>query len=363
MRLVGGQRRGELGRDVLGQLADVGGLGAQLERSGLQAREVQQLGGELAQAVDLLAQLGQEGGACLLVELLVLEQLQEAAEREDRRAQLVRRGGDEAPPRGLELGELALHGVERAGELAELVARAGLEARPEVALGHAPRGVLHPPHPAAEGLREQVAGEQRAEQRERAGDEHALADERRRGVDVLQRRRVDGDVVDPGLLRSRRREPQGQRRLGHAADVARLGPARHPPGARRLEGHGELQVADLALGGRVRGEVGLRPLGPAREAEQGDARARRVGRLAHALVEDLARERVLERVDDRARVLARDPAEGVELLVAHAGLQARGDAQVDAGDHHQRDGEEQQREAVGERSQLGLHYDSVSRKR
>ena len=156
---------------------------------------------------------------------------------------------------------------------------------PKSPCGHAAGGMLHAPDPAAERPREQVAGEQRAEQRERAGDEHALADERRRGVDVLQRRRVDRDVVDPGLLRARRREPQRQRRLGHAADVARLGPARDPPGARRLEGDGELQVADLALGGRVRGDVGLQPLGPAREAEQGDARARRVRRLAHARVE------------------------------------------------------------------------------
>src|SRR3954452_876254 len=123
MRLVSGERRGELGGHGLGQVADVGRLGTQLERAGLQAREVQQLGRQLAQAGDLLAQLTQEGRARLLVELLVLEQLQEAAEREYRRAQLVGCGGDEAPPGGLELGELALHRVERARELAELVAR------------------------------------------------------------------------------------------------------------------------------------------------------------------------------------------------------------------------------------------------
>src|SRR5215212_3966961 len=124
MRLVRGERRRELSGHGPGQVADVGRFGAQLERSRLQAREVQQLGRQLAQAVDLLAQLAQEGRARLLVELLVLEQLQEAAEREDRRAQLVRRGGDEAPPSGLELGELALHRVQGARELAELVARA-----------------------------------------------------------------------------------------------------------------------------------------------------------------------------------------------------------------------------------------------
>jgi hypothetical protein len=54
----------------------------------------------------------------LLVELLVLEQLEEAAEREDRRAQLVRRLSDELLARAVEPRELALHVVER-------VARAG----------------------------------------------------------------------------------------------------------------------------------------------------------------------------------------------------------------------------------------------
>src|SRR3954467_10814169 len=117
MRLVGGERRGELGGNGLGQIAEVVRLGTKPKRAGLQAGEVQQLGRQLAQAIDLLAQLAQEGRARLLVELLVLEQLQEAAEREDRRAQLVRGGGDEAPAGGLELGELTLHRVQRAGEL------------------------------------------------------------------------------------------------------------------------------------------------------------------------------------------------------------------------------------------------------
>ncbi len=47
--------------------------------------------------------------------VVVLEQLDEAAEREDRRAQLVRRGGDERLARRLELGQLALHVVEGQG--------------------------------------------------------------------------------------------------------------------------------------------------------------------------------------------------------------------------------------------------------
>ena len=89
--------------------------------------------------VDLLAQLGEELRARLGVEVLVLEQLEEPAEREDRRAQLVRRGRDEALARGVELGELALHVVERDRELAELVVAVDREARGEVAARDAAR--------------------------------------------------------------------------------------------------------------------------------------------------------------------------------------------------------------------------------
>ena len=85
-------------------------------------------------------------------------------------------------------------------------------------------------HPVAERPREQVAGEQRAEQRERAGDEHALADERRRGVDVLQRRRIDRDVEDAGLLR-----PGGVSHSGSAASATRPTlPASVPRATRRV---------------------------------------------------------------------------------------------------------------------------------
>ena len=79
-------------------------LGAQLDRAGLQAREVQQVGRQLAQARRPARAPGRRKPAPrLLVELLVLEQLEEAAEREDRRAQLVRGGRDEPPARGVQL--------------------------------------------------------------------------------------------------------------------------------------------------------------------------------------------------------------------------------------------------------------------
>ena len=138
--VVRGERGRELAGDLARELAHVGRLGPQLERAGLQPREVEQLGRELAHARDLAAQLGEELGARLLVELLVLQQLEEAAEREDRRAQLVRRGRDELLARRVEPRELALHVVERGRELAELVVRVGLDRVGEVAARDLARG-------------------------------------------------------------------------------------------------------------------------------------------------------------------------------------------------------------------------------
>ena len=98
------------------------GSGAQLERPGLEPGEVEQVGGQLAAGASTCSRIWREELAPrLLVEVLVLEQLEEAAEREDRRAQLVRGGGDEALARVSSSRELALHLVERRGELAELV--------------------------------------------------------------------------------------------------------------------------------------------------------------------------------------------------------------------------------------------------
>ena len=89
----------------------------------------------MREPLDLLAHLLEEAPARLLVELLVLEQLDEAAEREDRRAQLVRGGRDELLARAIELRELALHLVEGDRELAELVVGVDRDRVREVARG------------------------------------------------------------------------------------------------------------------------------------------------------------------------------------------------------------------------------------
>ena len=73
MSVVLGERRLELARHRPRQLADVDLFGAQLERPRFQPREVQEVDGELAQALDLILQLLDEPPAVLGLELLVLQ--------------------------------------------------------------------------------------------------------------------------------------------------------------------------------------------------------------------------------------------------------------------------------------------------
>ena len=89
------ERRRELGGDALGELADVGRLGAQLERAASSRDRSSSSVASLRRRSTCSRSWSRNGRARLLVEVLVLEQLEEAAEREDRRAQLVRGGGDE----------------------------------------------------------------------------------------------------------------------------------------------------------------------------------------------------------------------------------------------------------------------------
>ena len=111
-------------------------------RAGVELGEVEQVGGELGQAVDLLAHRAHELGPLLGARVLLFEQLDEAAEAEDRRAQLVRGVGDELLAGAVELGEAALHLVEGAGELAELAGGGDRDRRLEVAVGDFASGVL-----------------------------------------------------------------------------------------------------------------------------------------------------------------------------------------------------------------------------
>src|SRR5919106_2960192 len=111
----------ELGGDLPGHFSQVNLLPLDLDHVGIQAREVEQVDGQLLESLDLSAHLGDEllslGGA----RSLRLEQLDETAQGEDRRPQLVRGVCDELLAGAVETGEPPLHVVEAAGELSDLV--------------------------------------------------------------------------------------------------------------------------------------------------------------------------------------------------------------------------------------------------
>ena len=188
----------------------------------------------------------------LRVELLVGEQLEEAAEREDRRAQLVRGGRDEALARGVELGQLTAHVVQRARQLPDLVLAVDREAGAEVPCGDAPGAGLHGADPPGQPPRHEEAREQREQACGAAGDQDAAADDRDARLHVAQGAREDRDASDAppaAVLRVREGERQGD--LADPPVRPGLGAARLAAAGRRgLDGGREVQ-RDVALGGRV----------------------------------------------------------------------------------------------------------------
>ena len=138
---------------------------------GVELGEVEEVGGQLRQPLDLLAHRAHELGPLLGARVLVLEQLDEAAEAEDRRPQLVRGVGDELLAGAVELGQAALHFVEGAGQLPEL-ARVVVDrdAAAEVAVGDLAGRLLEPGDPAADDLGAVAADREGDDEREQAAD-------------------------------------------------------------------------------------------------------------------------------------------------------------------------------------------------
>ena len=143
--LRGGRR--ELRGDLARELPDVGRLGPQLERAGLQPREVQQLGGEVAHAVDLAADLLEE-----LARRVSSSRSSSASSSRNPPSEKIgvrsscEADGDELLARPVQARELGLHVVERGRELAELVVGVGADRLREVAGGHLARRPLEPLH-------------------------------------------------------------------------------------------------------------------------------------------------------------------------------------------------------------------------
>src|SRR3954471_153017 len=108
-------------RERVGEGDEVDPLALDRQAAGIEAREVEQLRGELRQAIDLLADGGAQLRLRLWIQLSICHQLEEAAKGEERGAQLVRRVGDEFPPRVLELGQALPHPLEGGSQLAKLI--------------------------------------------------------------------------------------------------------------------------------------------------------------------------------------------------------------------------------------------------
>ena len=104
-----------------GDSAEIDGRPLEMQVAGVEPGEIEELLGQFRQALDLLAHADEKLASRRLVELLVGEKLQVSPQGEERRAQLVRRVGDELAPGTLQLGQTLAHAVERAGQLAELV--------------------------------------------------------------------------------------------------------------------------------------------------------------------------------------------------------------------------------------------------
>ena len=193
----------------------------------VEAREVEQVGRELRQPLHLLAHRVEELAALLLGQPALGEQLEVAAERRQRRAQLVRGVRDERRPRALERLEAHAHLVERARELADLVLLAVDDRLAEGAVRDAVGGRAQARETPGERLRGQRAGEQRDREGECAAD-HEPALDGARPARWTSRSGASTSTTPSapwlrhGERRARRVRPLGETRDGRSWSLAQV---------------------------------------------------------------------------------------------------------------------------------------------
>ena len=231
-----------------------------------------------------------------VVGLLVLEQLDEAAEREDRRAQLVRGVGDELLAGAVEPREPPLHLVEGQRELADLVGGVDRDRRPRSrprrpARRRARAGAAAASAPAREEPGEQRRSRSRSRPRSgsgggsaprcprprRAGREHrdparlAAALERDRRLARCARRPPSRP---PSCAAPRRRRVRGRSTRGSIASSSNCESPTTKAGC-ELPGRTPSRVTRASVAGRRRGRAAA-----ARACETpASHRARQLGRL------------------------------------------------------------------------------------
>ena len=143
--------------------------------------EVEEIGGELGQTIDLRPRRREELAPCLLVEILVREELEEAGEREQRRAELVRCVCDELLAGAVELRELDAHAVERSGQLADLIGAVVDHGLVEGTFGDPVGGPLQPPESPRVQRGDGEAEHERDQQGRRRRVQQSPLDELHRG--------------------------------------------------------------------------------------------------------------------------------------------------------------------------------------
>jgi hypothetical protein len=183
--------------------------------AGVETRQVEEVGRETGQALDLAAHLLEEVPPHGLVHVLVREELQEAAQGEEGRSQLVRGVGDKLAARSVERRKPHPHAVEGAGELSHLVAAGVHDRSLEVPAGQ-PLG--RPFQPADEAAADEPHVRQRVLERGR-DEHHVLGAQRPCHLRVLLA--VARDAAGGGKRRLQRLERNWIR-----ADVSRLEAAR-----------------------------------------------------------------------------------------------------------------------------------------
>ena len=178
-QLVAGRSREmpDLTGQHLHDAAEIDRLEHHRELPGIDPREVEEIGGEPRETLNLPLHRFDEAAAGLLVDVLVREELQKASDRKQRRTQFMGGVRDELLARVVELRELNAHPVERASELADLVVAVIDDRRAEVAAGNPLRRGLESKQAMREHSRRGQAEDQGEHERKRRRQQEALAND------------------------------------------------------------------------------------------------------------------------------------------------------------------------------------------
>ena len=228
-----------------------------LDVARLQPRQLEQVVDQPREHVDVRAHLPEIAAPGLRVDDVVADRLGEQPQRGDRRAQVMRHGGDQVAARGLGVAELADRRVDRPRQLGELVGA-------PVDSGRRPRAVPDRDQRVAQrldvpdrGRREQLRGAHRDRAREHdddheqqrvvGGDEHELRRDGREHHEL-----ADGHRDADGELAAQRPAPRAPARE-HVRE------AEHP-GAQRGEPQPHQEAVAEPVADRDRpGERGAHP--------------------------------------------------------------------------------------------------------